>query len=73
MHFSEQYLRDLGVKTVKIWLPAYSPLSVFLANELGYRGDFLDIHLECIPFDPGAKIEWLRNNFFYTMGDYDVY
>lgn len=67
----EQRCRTAGVRTIEGWFP---PQAAGILLELeGFRGEEADHYLECMLFDQRLTARWLRENFYYSLGDYDVF
>jgi GT2 family glycosyltransferase len=67
----EQRCRTAGIWTIEGWFPPQS--AGILVEMEGFRGVEADHYLECMLFDQQLTTRWLREHFYYSLGDYDVF
>ncbi len=68
---TEQHCRAAGIWTIEGWFPPQA--AGMLLQMGGFRGEEADHYLECRLFDQRLTAGWLREHFYYSLGDYDVF
>lgn len=63
---------DAGGKRLEAWAPPGSPERQDLVS-LGFVTEETPFHLTLTALPAGFTVEWLREHWFYTMGDADMY
>lgn len=70
---AEQVAREEGAGVLEGWFPVFSRASQFLCSLPQYRDEDTEHWLECRIFDQRIDAAWLREHFYYSFGDFDVY
>ena len=70
----EEYFLKLEIKKVELWISEYHFLFP-LFQEYGYRleKEPNDLSAICRSFTPAIDVAALETDFFYTMGDSDLF
>ena len=64
--------RQAGMEQLQAWFPPYSfPYRLF--QELGFRPCATMYELVALPLVPGLSLDWIKERWYYTMGDSDIY
>ncbi|MGH7898341.1 MAG: GNAT family N-acetyltransferase [Candidatus Binatia bacterium] len=69
----ESIARSEGASEIEGWFAPFAWESRFLAGPGGFSGDHAAHYVECQLFDPRLSAAWLAENFYYSLGDYDVF
>jgi len=70
--YCEAVAREAGMERLSAWFPKYSWPYGFL-REHGYRGEPTIYHLVALATDPRVCLDWVKDHWYYTMGDSDIY
>ncbi|MBM4255896.1 MAG: GNAT family N-acetyltransferase [Deltaproteobacteria bacterium] len=70
---AECVAREEGAASLEGWFPTFSWECQFLCSDAQYRAEDTEHWLECRIFDQRVSAGWLRGNFYYSFGDFDVY
>ena len=70
----EQSFLKKGIEKIELWAPEYHPLFIAFQKQ-GYRleNEPNSLFITARSFSPNLDITTLRTNFFYTMGDSDLF
>lgn len=64
--------RDSGQPRVETWVPPTHPLYDAIQAR-GFRLEDSHFNLCIVPYDPNLEASWARANWYYTIGDSDVF
>lgn len=68
----ESLAGEAGMEEIQAWFPSYSaPFRLLLSR--GYRSEPTLYSLVCRTYTSSLPLEWLRDHWYYTMGDSDIY
>lgn len=68
----ETLAREAGMERLSAWFPHNSWPYGFLC-EHGYRVEPTIYHLVALATDPRVSLEWVKDRWYYTMGDSDIF
>lgn len=62
-----------GARRLIGWFPPFATETAFLRGPGGFRGAEADHRVETRFFARSYPADWLNDNFYYSLGDYDVH
>lgn len=69
---AEAVAREQGNGDLEGWFARFAWETDFLVGAGGFEGVNADHYLECQLFEKALTARWLSENFYYSLGDYDV-
>ncbi|RMH72552.1 MAG: GNAT family N-acetyltransferase [Gemmatimonadetes bacterium] len=69
----ENSARIAGSERLETWLPPHYPQFEAVFTGHGFHREETEYKLVALPFRPDITLEWMTANWFYTMGDADLY
>ncbi|MEQ8768412.1 MAG: GNAT family N-acetyltransferase [Planctomycetota bacterium] len=73
LHRAYEMTRDIGKQLLVGWFPEATKQFERFQKTHDFYVNFTPYIQVVRPYDPGVSIEWLRENWYQTMGDMDLY